>query len=185
VYLPATYTFTTYWSHLLQSDVALAVDAVSVVTRALKGMVKSNSKVFQSTFRRGTVYNYNRTKGIPCSTDPPVPWMHGEAIIKHIKQVRELQRSFGFNSPPVFNPDEAVSWLSLNHTGITGYTVLASLLLYYLSIRLRPHIIKLWGSRQQIKRNVLCQSLRSLLSILIKCVKGNTLLWGIGPTQKI
>lgn len=102
--------------------------------------------------------------------------MHGEAIIKHIKQVRELQRSFGFNSPPVFNPDEAVSWLSLNHTGITGYTVLASLLLYYLSIRLRPHIIKLWGSRQQIKRNVLCQSLRSLLSILIKCVKGNTLL---------
>ncbi|KAH3717663.1 hypothetical protein DPMN_060565 [Dreissena polymorpha] len=53
-------------------------------------MVKSNSKIFQSTFRRGMVYNYNRTKGIPCTTQPPVPWMHGEAIMEQIKMVCRL-----------------------------------------------------------------------------------------------
>ncbi|XP_052792191.1 glutamate receptor 2-like [Mya arenaria] len=82
--LGATYPDTA--PNKLTYEAALAVDAIEVVTRALKGMVKSNSKVFQSTFRRGAVYNYNRTKGIPCTTSPPIPWMHGDAIIEHIKQ---------------------------------------------------------------------------------------------------
>ncbi|KAL4229867.1 Glutamate receptor 2 [Mactra antiquata] len=69
----------------LTYEAALAVDAVSVITGALKGMVSSNPKIFQATFRRKEVYNYNETKGIPCHTTPPKPWMHGDDIMKHVK----------------------------------------------------------------------------------------------------
>ncbi|XP_052245576.1 glutamate receptor 2-like [Dreissena polymorpha] len=76
-----------YGDGIADYEAALAVDAIHVISQALRGMVKSNSKIFQSTFRRGMVYNYNRTKGIPCTTQPPVPWMHGEAIMEQIKML--------------------------------------------------------------------------------------------------
>jgi len=41
----------------------------------------------QHTFRRGEVYNYNRTRGVPCNGDPPVAWMHGQALMEGMKQV--------------------------------------------------------------------------------------------------
>ncbi|XP_045204260.2 glutamate receptor 3-like [Mercenaria mercenaria] len=71
----------------LTYEAALAVDAIAVIERALKGMVTENSKIFQSTFRRKEVYNNNRTKGIPCTTHPPIPWMHGAAIMEQIKRL--------------------------------------------------------------------------------------------------
>jgi hypothetical protein len=79
----------------VQYEAALAVDAIFVVERALKAMVTENPKIFKSTFRRKEVYNNNRTKGIPCTTNPPIPWMHGEAIMAHIKTViLQLLKSF-------------------------------------------------------------------------------------------
>ena len=74
-----------FW--LFQYESALAVDAIEVITRTLKSMLTANKKIFKSTFRRKEVYNYNRTKGVPCTTNPPIPWMHGDAIMDEIKRV--------------------------------------------------------------------------------------------------
>ena len=73
---------------LFQYEAALAVDAIEVVTRALKGMITANPKIFQSTIRRKEVYNYNKTRGVPCTTQPPLHWMHGDDIMEQIKMVR-------------------------------------------------------------------------------------------------
>ncbi|KAL3878192.1 hypothetical protein ACJMK2_030560, partial [Sinanodonta woodiana] len=66
---------------------ALAYDVIDVITRTLRNMVAENPKIFRSTFRRKEVYNYNRTQGIPCNTKPPMPWMHGNAIMEKIKEL--------------------------------------------------------------------------------------------------
>ncbi|XP_060078529.1 glutamate receptor-like [Ylistrum balloti] len=69
----------------LSVDAALAVDAVTVVQRTIQAMLKNNTEVFRTTFRRGDVYNNNLTKGIPCNDGNP--WMHGDAIIHYIKKI--------------------------------------------------------------------------------------------------
>lgn len=68
-------------------EVALSIDATNVIVRALEDMIKKDKKVFQHTFRRGIVYNHNKTKGVPCYPKDALPWMHGEAIMSALKQV--------------------------------------------------------------------------------------------------
>lgn len=65
---------------------ALTVDALSLMESGIAGMLAENKDVFRYIFRRGVVYNYNRTRGIPCNTRPPIPWMHGANILSKIKQ---------------------------------------------------------------------------------------------------
>ncbi|KAK3606415.1 hypothetical protein CHS0354_042068 [Potamilus streckersoni] len=81
------YTYPGAGKTKLTYEAALAVDVIDVITRSLRNMVAENPKIFQSTFRRKEVYNYNRTQGIPCNTKPPVPWMHGNTIMDEIKEL--------------------------------------------------------------------------------------------------
>ncbi|XP_053398486.1 glutamate receptor 2-like [Mercenaria mercenaria] len=72
-------------------EAALAYDAVQVIHKTLAQLISNSTKIFKHTFRRGHVYNYNRTKGVPCESDDPlmplVPWMHGEAIMDGMKKL--------------------------------------------------------------------------------------------------
>ncbi|KAH3842121.1 hypothetical protein DPMN_115609, partial [Dreissena polymorpha] len=78
-------------------DAALAVDAIEVIQRTLRQLIENSSSIFKliensssifkHTFRRGEVYNHNRTRGVPCDADPPVPWMHGEALTQGMKKL--------------------------------------------------------------------------------------------------
>ncbi|ESP00208.1 hypothetical protein LOTGIDRAFT_238650 [Lottia gigantea] len=68
-------------------DAALSIDGVDTISKALKLMIQRQERVFQYTFRRSEVFNYNRTKGIPCIS-PPIPWMHGKDIYESIKRVK-------------------------------------------------------------------------------------------------
>lgn len=52
------------------------------------------SSYFQHTFRRGEVYNYNKTRGVPCTAEKPVPWMHGESLMTGMKDVSILMLYF-------------------------------------------------------------------------------------------
>ncbi|KAJ8317822.1 hypothetical protein KUTeg_004626 [Tegillarca granosa] len=82
-------------SERLQVDAALASDAVNVIVNAINQMLTNNTSILKTTFRRGDVYNYNRTRGIPCSEN--VPWMHGQELIKQIKQLGQWAPWKGFN----------------------------------------------------------------------------------------
>ncbi|KAL5012642.1 hypothetical protein ScPMuIL_011193 [Solemya velum] len=72
----------------LHSETAMIVDSVGLVWRIFKMMLQADPKVFQHAFRRGRIYNYNKTKGIPCTTKPPVPWMFGASIVSAMKKVK-------------------------------------------------------------------------------------------------
>ena len=63
-------------------------DAFTVITKSLSLLIAKSTTAFKHTFRRGDVYNYNRTKGVPCTTDPPIPWMHGTSLMLGMKSVR-------------------------------------------------------------------------------------------------
>lgn len=74
-------------SCLFQIEAALAVDAINVIQLTLSTLIANDTSIFKHTFRRGDVYNYNRSKGVPCDTEPPVPWMHGVALMEGMKRV--------------------------------------------------------------------------------------------------
>lgn len=67
----------------------MIVDSVTLIWKIFKEMLQVKPKYFRHAFRRGMIYNYNRTKGIPCTTKPPVPWMCGPDIVSAIKQVSD------------------------------------------------------------------------------------------------
>ncbi|ESO90626.1 hypothetical protein LOTGIDRAFT_163822 [Lottia gigantea] len=69
----------------IPSSAALIVDAVLSLDDAIESMLDNDTDVFRYTFRRKHVYNYNRTRGVPCTTDPPTPWMHGNTIYKLLR----------------------------------------------------------------------------------------------------
>ncbi|WAR00270.1 GRIA2-like protein [Mya arenaria] len=68
-------------------DAALAVDAITVIQKTLSQLIENSSNVFKHTFRRGMVYNYNQSRGVPCDADPPIPWMHGAALMDGIRNL--------------------------------------------------------------------------------------------------
>ncbi|KAJ8297898.1 hypothetical protein KUTeg_024429 [Tegillarca granosa] len=73
----------------LMSDAALAVDSLQLVVESLKNLINNKSDIFDETFRRGKLYNYD-VQGIPCNrrdTDSPEPrpWFHGKALMKALK----------------------------------------------------------------------------------------------------
>ncbi|XP_076447024.1 glutamate receptor 3-like [Babylonia areolata] len=71
--------------HPLPVTAALILDALSLMEKGISGMLAEDPDVFRWIFRRRVVYNYNRTRGIPCTTRPPIPWMHGANILGKIK----------------------------------------------------------------------------------------------------
>ncbi|XP_046373503.1 glutamate receptor-like [Haliotis rufescens] len=72
----------------VQVDAALSVDVVEALYQALRDMIRRNTDVFNFTFRRRTVYNYNKTRGIPCDERPVIPWMHGSDIYDSLQRVK-------------------------------------------------------------------------------------------------
>ncbi|XP_022320708.2 glutamate receptor 2-like [Crassostrea virginica] len=64
---------------------ALLVDTVTLLRETIHTMLKNDSAVFRSTFRRAKVYNYDSTQGIPCTGNRP--WMHGLKIMENLKEV--------------------------------------------------------------------------------------------------
>ncbi|NP_001191541.1 glutamate receptor subunit protein GluR5 precursor [Aplysia californica] len=74
-------------TNLLQTDAALSVDMLHTIRAALTAMIKEQRDVFHYVFRRGKMYNMNKTIGIQCNSNPPLPWMHGEQIYRALKQV--------------------------------------------------------------------------------------------------
>ncbi|XP_064638680.1 glutamate receptor-like isoform X2 [Lineus longissimus] len=68
-------------------EAALTYDAVHVIGGALDDMRNENREVFRYTFRHKQVYN-NDSRGIQCSSDPVVPWKHGDGITNAMQRVR-------------------------------------------------------------------------------------------------
>ncbi|XP_056013013.1 glutamate receptor 2-like [Ostrea edulis] len=64
---------------------ALMVDTLNLLRETIQTMIKNNSEVFRSTFRRAKVYNYDLTKGIPCTGSKP--WMHGLNIMNNLREI--------------------------------------------------------------------------------------------------
>ncbi|XP_071125935.1 glutamate receptor 2-like [Mytilus edulis] len=64
---------------------ALSFDAATILQDTIKGMLESDPNVFKTTFRRADIYNFNTTKGIPCSGGRP--WMHGQEIMRRMKSM--------------------------------------------------------------------------------------------------
>ncbi|KAH9514029.1 hypothetical protein Btru_032031 [Bulinus truncatus] len=88
-------------SYGLPVHAALAVDGLKVIEEAISGMLENDSDVFRWIFRRGDLYNQNKTKGIPCTTRPPIPWMFGQNILKLIKK----RQPMGLSGSLTFNED--------------------------------------------------------------------------------
>ncbi|XP_059150176.1 glutamate receptor 3-like [Physella acuta] len=72
--------------YISQVPAALAVDGFQVVESAIAGMLETDSDVFRWSFRRGELYNLNKTRGVPCTTRPPLPWMFGPRLVSMIKK---------------------------------------------------------------------------------------------------
>nr|KAG5705420.1 hypothetical protein BaRGS_004547 [Batillaria attramentaria] len=87
--------------HPLPVGAALTVDALKLIEGGITGMLDDDPEVFRWIFRRRIVYNYNRTRGIPCNTRPPIPWMHGANILRKIKQ----KSPQGLSGKLTFNED--------------------------------------------------------------------------------
>ncbi|KAK3719756.1 hypothetical protein RRG08_040059 [Elysia crispata] len=66
---------------------ALTVDSLKLIESAVSYLLKNDSEVFRHTFRRGELYNLNKTKGVPCSTRPPTPWMFGRTLFDLMREV--------------------------------------------------------------------------------------------------
>ena len=65
---------------------ALAHDALYVISKALANIRKKKPGLFKDTIQGGKVYN-NGKIGIECSDDPVKPWEHGDEILKEMKKV--------------------------------------------------------------------------------------------------
>ena len=89
-----------------QYEAALAVDSVRLVSKALSKMLTRDPHIFTNTLRHGKFYN-NGTEGIDCDSEPVIPWRHGYAIMKAMREVlTESQRAFFILLTPT-NPLES------------------------------------------------------------------------------
>ena len=81
-------------------DIALTIDAVQVVSRALQKLVLTSGSRLSRTFRHGQMYN-NGSRGIQCNIRPKygggggssgskgnVGFEHGDLIMNEIKKVK-------------------------------------------------------------------------------------------------
>ena len=69
----------------VQTDAALARDALTLVSASLRYLKNSTRHVFK-TFRQGQLYN-NGTRGVQCWKTPLKPWVHGPTIREAIYKV--------------------------------------------------------------------------------------------------
>ena len=74
------------YRRFFQYEAALAVDAVTLITRTLRQLQEMKPTMFASTLRHGTFYN-NGTEGISCDSEPVIPWTFGREIHDTMKKV--------------------------------------------------------------------------------------------------
>ena len=84
-YLSTIFNIVLLYLHY-QYEAALAVDAVTVIGKALSKMITRDPDIFKLTFRNGKIYN-NNTEGIDCDAEPVIPWKHGYDIMKTMREV--------------------------------------------------------------------------------------------------
>ncbi|PVD34216.1 hypothetical protein C0Q70_05482, partial [Pomacea canaliculata] len=80
---------------------ALTLDALNLIEKGIMGVMEEDPDVFRWIFRRGDVYNYNRTRGVPCTTRPPIPWMLGAKLLSKMK----LKSPQGLSGDLAFSED--------------------------------------------------------------------------------
>ncbi len=76
-----------------QHSAALAMDAVTVMGKALSKMLLPNPNIFKATLQGDKVYNSNNSDagpGISCDAEPLEPWKHGPDIMEHLKKVNTI-----------------------------------------------------------------------------------------------
>ena len=67
------------------------MDSVNTLLIGLGAMVQSDPEAMRNNFRRGQVYN-NDSRGLHCGRNPPQPWVHGPAAMKHFREVSACER---------------------------------------------------------------------------------------------
>ncbi|CAL1544183.1 unnamed protein product, partial [Lymnaea stagnalis] len=75
-------------SALLPIEAALSMDVIQAVDEAISFMIQQDKNIFQHTFRRGSIYNMNRTVGVRCDPTPLMPWMHGADLYGALSRVQ-------------------------------------------------------------------------------------------------
>jgi len=76
---------------MLQTEAALAVDALSVLYRGLARLYATNPTAFKHTLRDGKFYN-NGSEGIDCDAEPVAVWRHGYELMKATREVTQYVR---------------------------------------------------------------------------------------------
>jgi len=71
---------------VLQTEAALAVDALSVLYRGVERLHAVSPSVFKHTLRNGKFYN-NGSEGIDCDAEPVAVWRHGYELMKAMREV--------------------------------------------------------------------------------------------------
>jgi len=67
-----------------QFEVALAIDAATVLRHALSKMAAQHPEIFRRVSHNGQV---NGSESIDCDAEPVRPWKIGSEVMKHIRDV--------------------------------------------------------------------------------------------------
>jgi len=82
-------------SYRVQTEAALAVDALNVLYRGVARLHAANPSAFKHTLRDNKFYN-NGSEGIDCDAEPVDVWRHGNELMKAMRQVRVYIYYAGF-----------------------------------------------------------------------------------------
>ena len=75
---------------VLQTEAALAVDALNVLYRGVARLHATNPSAFKHTLRNGKFYN-NGSEGIDCDAEPVSVWKHGNELMRAMSEASALQ----------------------------------------------------------------------------------------------
>jgi hypothetical protein len=75
----------------LQYEVALAIDAATVLRHALSNMTSLHPEIFRRGIHDGKV---NGSESIDCDADPVKPWKFGADVMKFIRDVSKSMQTF-------------------------------------------------------------------------------------------
>lgn len=74
----------------LQYEAALAADAASVIIRGLTRLYMNNPTAFKHSLKDGKMHNNDTERqGIDCDAEPVTPWIHGNELMKLLREVRK------------------------------------------------------------------------------------------------
>jgi len=74
---------------VMQTEAALAVDALGVLHRGVARLHATNPRAFKYTMRNGKFFN-NGSEGIDCDAEPVAVWRYGYELMKAMREVRLL-----------------------------------------------------------------------------------------------